>query len=288
MAGQCQNLVKARDFSTQPGCFSRQRILVTGAAGRIGTLVSSYLANQFSLVLSDRRPLPKDIGLPFARCELTDQDTLIDCCHGIDVVLHLGAISEPTAGWQEILPGNIIGVHNLFQSACEAGCSRVIYASSMMTVDAYPKDITVETTMPVKPSTLYGVSKVWGETLGNYYAEQRGLSVICLRLGWVVRRRDYRLVPGNSSLGFALTEGDLLRLLTAALLAPAEIKYGIFHGISNNKWKRLSIENTCRMLGYSPHDDAYQLARTNYGAIFWHKIKRLRHILRRYFSRNTG
>ena len=263
----------------------KRRILITGAAGRIGSLAVMHLAKQFDLILTDCRPLPKDRGIPFILCNLTDIETLRICCNGVDIVLHLGAVSDPAATWDDLLPANIIGARNLFQAACEAGCQRVIYASSVMTVDAYPPDISVGAAMPAHPSTLYGVSKAWGETLGRYYAEQKGISVIALRLGWVTARGDRRLTPGYHALSSALTEDDLLRLLSAALNAPADLKFAVFNGVSDNQWKRLDIEDTRQTLGYAPQEDAFALARRNYPAIFRQWTGGIRRVLRKIFYR---
>jgi nucleoside-diphosphate-sugar epimerase len=257
-----------------------KRVLVTGAAGRLGSLVSTHLADQFLLGLCDNLPLPQDSKLPFVLCNLVDINALRSCCQGFEVVLHLGAVSHPTATWQELLPSNIVGVYNLFQAAFEANCKRVVFASSVMVVDGYPSDLMVGSDMPPRPSTLYGVSKAWGESVGRYYAEQHGLSVICLRLGWVVHKRDKGLVPGSSSLNIALTEVDLLRLFSAALNAPPEIQFGIFNGISDNRHKRLDIEETRQVLGYVPRDDSYNLAKKNYLAMAFNKLKKLRKITR--------
>lgn len=279
MDGQRKSPWKALNHPAQQKNANLKRVLVTGAAGRLGTLVAIHLADKFHLGLCDSLPLPQENRLPFVLCDLADLDALRSCCQGFEVVLHLGAISNPMATWQELLPSNIIGVYNLFQAALEAKCSRVIFASSVMAVDGYPSNMIIGSDFPARPSTLYGVSKAWGESLGRYYADQHGLSIICLRLGWVVHPKDRRLVPGVSSLNIALTEADLLRLFSAALNAPPEIQFGVFNGISDNRQKKLIIEETRRGLGYVPQDDSYGLAEKNYLGIGIYWLKRLRNFL---------
>jgi hypothetical protein len=54
-----------------------------------------------------------------------------------------------------------------------------------------------------------------------------------------------------------LTYEDLARLVVASIEAPADLNFGIFHGVSNNRWKRLDISDARELLGYQPVDDAF-------------------------------
>jgi hypothetical protein len=80
-------------------------------------------------------------------------------------------------------------------------------------------------------------------------------------------RNDRRIVPGFPRLDIVLTYEDLIRLITASIDAPDDLRFGIFHGISNNRRKRLDISNAQELLKYEPQDDAFELARRNYSAI---------------------
>jgi hypothetical protein len=57
-----------------------------------------------------------------------------------------------------------------------------------------------------------------------------------------------------------LTYDDLTRLFDACLNAPDDLRYGVFHGVSDNRWKRLDISDARSVLGYQPEDDAFSLA----------------------------
>lgn len=245
---------------------SRRNVLITGAAGKIGQLAARGLGEQYDLVLTDCRPLPEPGRWPFTLADLADLEPLCALCEGVDTVLHLGAVSDAHADWDALLPSNVIGVYNILEAAHRAGCARVILASSIMAVDGYPQDQCIPADWPVRPLNLYGATKAWGEAVGRFYADQRGLSVLCLRLGWVTPANARNLLPGHRYLTAALVHQDLLRLLDAALSAPADLRFGIFHGISNNRVKRLDIAETCRVLGYAPQEDAIALARRNWPA----------------------
>jgi nucleoside-diphosphate-sugar epimerase len=101
---------------------------------------------------------------------------------GQDTVVHLAADPRHTAPWASLLPNNIIGTYNVLQAAQEAGCRRVILASSLHAVLGYGPEVVVRGDMPPRPADLYGASKAWAEALGHVYA-QRGLSVLCVRIG---------------------------------------------------------------------------------------------------------
>jgi len=248
-------------------------ILITGATGKVGSILARGLSSRYHLILSDQCQPSETHGLLFVWSDLRDPDSLLVACQGIHTVLHLAATSEPDSPWEDLLHNNLEGTYNLFQSAVEAGCQRVIFASSVMAADAYSPETLVRSQMPPRPSTVYGATKAWGEALGSYYADQKGLSVLCLRLGWVTSSRSRKLIPGHKNLSMVLTEKDLVRLITAALDAPLDLRFGVFHGTSDNHRKRWDISQTRQVLGYAPQDDAYSLARRNYCLVglFWIK-----------------
>jgi len=235
-------------------------ILITGAAGEVGTAITPGLSRRHNLILSDMRRPADCYGLPFVEGDITNLDKMRALVHGVDTVIHLAANREMTAPWVSLLPNNLIGAYNLFQAAYEAGCRRVIFASTINTVTGYPMDVQVHPDMPVRPPNIYGASKAWGEALARYYADQCGMSMICLRLGWVIERSNPAINLDNEHLNMMLTYEDLTRLMIASVEAPASLRFGIFHGISNNRWKRLDISETREKLGYHPEDDAFALA----------------------------
>lgn len=239
---------------------SKTKILVTGAAGCIGSDLLKRLAGRYNFVLLDTKK-PKNLyNYPYLETDSTNLDAVKSACQGIDTVLHLAADPSIEAAWKSLLPNNIIGAYNIFQAAHKACCRRVIFASSAFSVLGYPPEIKIKTDMPVRPPNLYGVSKAFGESIGRYYADQKGLSCICLRIGYVKRHDDPEIAPGASILDKVITYKDLTKLFIASIEAPDSIRFGIFHGLSDNRHKRLDISDTQSLLGYAPGDDAYALA----------------------------
>lgn len=260
------------------------RVLLTGAAGQIGTIVLASLANQYEWILTDRRPPANTFGYPFIPADIADLTALRSLCQGIDTVIHLAAMSRPESSWQDLYSPNLLGVYNLFQAASEMGCRRVIFASSLQAVDGYPRDLQIREDAQPNPLTLYGATKAWGEALAAYYAGQKNLSLLCLRLGWVKARNDPILVPNSRHLPYILTHEDLVRLMVACLEAPPGVRFGIFHGVSNNRYKRLDLSKAREVLHYQPQDDAFELARRNYPAMAHQWIARLKRLVNRLFK----
>lgn len=236
-----------------------RKILLTGAAGRIGSFLTRHLAKRYNFVLTDVQPPADTHGFPFSAADISDLEAMRALCRDIDTVVHMAADPRTTASWDDLLAPNMIGVQNIFQAAHEASCRRVIYASSVNAVAGYPRDVQVHTSMPVRPLNLYGASKAWGEAVACFYADQRGLSSICLRFGWVLGRDSEHLRPDHPLLDMVLTYEDLAKLVVGSIDAPDDLRFGIFHGVSNNRWKRLDISDARAALGYEPEDDAFAL-----------------------------
>ena len=236
-----------------------RRVLVTGAAGRVAQLAIPALAERYDLTLTDLRPAPRLAPAPFACANIANASEIGRLCLGVDTILHLAA-ADMHAPWEALLSSNIVGTYNLLGAARDSGCSRVIFASSIQAVDGYPPEVVVRPTMPPRPSTLYGATKVWGEAVGSYFSHHYNLSVICLRLGKVLPNGQYDVAPW---LNRVLTSGDLVQLFIVAIEAPPDLRFALLHGLSNNRHQRLDIDETRRALGYAPRDDAYELARTS-------------------------
>lgn len=237
-----------------------RKVLLTGASGNIGSFFRTTYADRYDFVLTDVRP-PKDApDQPFTQADLSDFDAIRTLCDGVDTVVHLGADPRMEAPWESLLPSNVIGLYNVFESARQAGCRRVIFASSINAVWGYPPELQLRTDEPVNPANLYGATKCWGEAVARVYSNAHSLSSLCLRFGAVQPRTSEIITVGNEWLDIVLTYEDCVRLIAAAVDAPDDLKFGIFNGISNNRYKRMDLRDTCAILGYDPQDDAFVLA----------------------------
>ena len=161
-----------------------QRILITGAAGEIGSVLRAGLyGGGRTLRLLDIKPqAAARASEECVTADLADTAALQQAARGMDCIVHLAGVPREGA-WEAILPNNIIGTYNLFEAARSAGVKRVIFASSNHVIGYYRATQKVGIDEPARPDSRYGVSKAYGEALGRMYADKYGLEVACLRIG---------------------------------------------------------------------------------------------------------
>jgi len=229
-----------------PGDSAVGRVLVTGAAGRIGSGFLRHVADRYTLRATD---LPsKAVAVEdFVPADLVDAEALARACEDVDTVVHLGADPRLNASWDSLLPNNIVGTHTLFEAAHGAGVRRVVFASSVHAVSGYPVGRQISADDPANPGNLYGVTKAFGETLGRFYAEQRGLSVIALRIGaFYTEGTQPEPEPYNEFLHLA--EADLYRIIIRAIEVRG-VRFAVVNAISPQVGGRLDITATRDLLG---------------------------------------
>jgi UDP-glucose 4-epimerase len=247
----------ARGDAGASGGAAKRRVLVTGAAGRIGSYFAAHAHERYQLRLMAR---PGEDAAHIAEygavvtADLADLPRLKEICAGIDTVLHLAGDPNPSATWEPLLATNIIGTYHIFVAAKAAGCRRVIHASSIHAVSGYARDRQVKTDDPVNPGDLYGVSKAFGEALARYMAEQEGLSAIAIRIGGFQAIEAARDAGRLAGLDAFVSRRDLAQLITRCI-DDERLQFAIFHGLSDNAFKRLDISDARELLGYAPQDD---------------------------------
>ena len=249
--------------ATEPGALaridegSRRYVLVTGAAGNIGSYFAEHAHDKYRLRLmvqeGDDASTIQDYG-EVVTGDIRDLERMKEVCAGIDTAVHLAADPDPSATWSSLLPLNIVGTYNTFVAAKAAGCRRLIFASSIHAVSGYRPGVQVKTHEPVNPADLYGVTKCFGEALGRYMAEQEGLSVIAIRIGWFQPHASARQESGIQMIDSWVSQRDLHQLIERSIDVDS-LKFAIFHGLSNNRFKRLDISDAQDLLGYDPQDD---------------------------------
>jgi uronate dehydrogenase len=230
-------------------------ILITGAAGGIGTMLRSRLARpDRTLRLLDiadmtaTRPAEEVV-----RASVTDMEAMTAACRGVSAMIHLGGISGE-ASWEEILQSNIQGTYVAFEAARRAGVPRVIFASSNHAVGFSPRESfpVPDYAFPV-PDTYYGVAKVTGEALAALYHYRYRLDTICIRI-----LTCFDKPPSVRALSTWLSPGDAGRLFEACLTAP-DPGFRVIYGVSANThggWVSLA---EAEALGYRSQDDAEAL-----------------------------
>lgn len=238
----------------------RTRVLVTGAAGRIGSAFVEEMRDRYAFRLADRSDRVHAL-LPNAESlvlNVADYEACRNAVEGIDVVLHLAADPDPRADYCESLqPNNFDGTYNVFKAAADAGCARVIFASSVQTVLGYPQDDQTSTDAYWWPLNMYAVSKCYGEATARMFAATTELSTICVRIG-AYERPGLREPEWRHELSAYVSPRDLNQLFQLCIDAEG-IDFAVVHGISNNRVKRLSLTETQELLGYAPVDDGFEV-----------------------------
>ena len=187
------------------------KILVTGAAGQIGTELLKALRKKYgtdSVVASDIQvpagSTVRESG-PFEFCDVTDKAAVdgVVAARGIDTIYHMAAIlsatgeKNPQLAWNV----NIDGTHHILEIARERKLRRIFIPSSIAAFGPEtPRTNTPQETI-LKPRTMYGVTKVAGELLADYYARKFGVDVRGCRFPGII---SYETLPGGGTTDYAV------------------------------------------------------------------------------------
>ena len=238
----------------------RRFVLLTGAAGRIGTAFREAHGEDFRFRLAD---LDTDAladtpgaGHEIIRLDIADANACREACAAIDTVIHLAADPSTEADWESsLLPNNIEGVVNVFRAASEAVCRRVVFASSVHAVGGLRNEAIADDA-PARPVNLYGASKAFGEAVAATYSAA-GLSGIAIRIG--AYDAPWFHESGDATAAMAYVSARDLNDLLVRCIETENIPYAVVAGISDNARKRFDLIQTRRLLGYAPRDDGFKV-----------------------------
>ena len=185
------------------------RILVTGAAGQIGSELVVALRKRYgdrNVVATDKAVTRAQVAPGFLEqldvMHLSSVERAMKS-HEIDTVYHLAAIlsavgeSNPDLAWDV----NMAGLKNVLDASARHGVQRVFWPSSIGVFgpDA-PKERAPQDT-PLNPSTMYGVTKVAGELLCRFYSHKHGLDVRSVRFPGLI---SSEAKPGGGTTDYAV------------------------------------------------------------------------------------
>ena len=227
------------------------RVLITGAAGRIGSCLRAGLkAHGMTLRLTDIADLGDAVEHEeTVVSDLANLDNALEVADGVDAIVHLASLVGADLAWKNVLRNNIETTYNIFEAARQKHVKRVIFASSIHFHGFLRRHIQGTANAPYRPDSLYGLAKVFGEATGRLYADKYGLEVVCLRIA------SFRPRPTTKrELGTWLSPNDAVRLVKACLSA-ADIHFEIIYGVSKNSVGLYEIGRSAE-LGYFPEDDS--------------------------------
>jgi uronate dehydrogenase len=237
------------------------RVLVTGAAGSIGSvLCPGLVAGGHTVVGLDLTPEPGGFPGEWASVDCADPDAVEAVfvaaarAGGVDAVVHLAGI--PTeASLPEELTSHVTTTAALLDAMVRHGVTRIVYAGSNHAVGRTPRteDGVLGVDVRPRPDTFYGVAKVAAEALLSLYVDRHGIDAVSTRIG------SFLPAPETTrNLATWLSPDDAVRMFEAALTAP-DPGFAVLYGVSANTrgWWDLAPG---RALGYDPQDDAERFA----------------------------
>lgn len=247
-------------------------VLITGAAGNLGSKLRQHLEGRYELRLLDRHD-GGDSAITVADLSQWDE-RWVKTFQGVDAVVHLAANPNPNPPWHEMVESNCDTVLNTYLAAVQGGVGRVVFASSNHAMGQYkdvpePHVLGMET--PPRPgthwerdgekrdTTPYGALKLVGERIGKTFADAYGLSTIAVRIGWVRRGENLAAdlpeeVPDWLRLMW-LSNRDFCQIMERCIEGDPSIRFAVVNGMSANTGMRWDIDFARDLIGYEPQDD---------------------------------
>jgi len=233
----------------------KQEIVITGSEGVIGTVLKKGLADKYDITPLD---LPKT--------DVRDYNTLLQAFPGHFAVIHLAWDTKTDNFTSERLnPDNMRMYENVYRACVQTGVRRAILASSVH-ADMFHKPRGGDLVGPHQlshPDSPYGVNKVAMEKLGEWYAKNKGLEVVCIRFGGVgPNNKPAKVTDPNNLFQVAernvwLSHRDCISLIQKCLeVETIPDNFAIIYGISNNSRRIHDLSNP---VGWIPQDDCEEI-----------------------------
>ncbi|MEY4761152.1 MAG: hypothetical protein RLZZ200_1008 [Pseudomonadota bacterium] len=243
------------------------KILLTGGNGRIGqalrpvlrALAAAHGGKPLRVMDREGTATGHAADEELLLGTITDaafMDRLLD---GVDVVVHMAATSNEQA-FPLILENNHRGLFELYEGARRHGVHRILYASSNHAFGLHPVGEKLKLDSPYAADCFYGLSKIWGEALGQMYWEKHGIETVALRIG------TFMGVPPRNERELATWMGleDLESMVRCAVEA-RNVGFAPVWGISDNRRAYYDVHEPNK-IGFIPRQDAEQFAEATLAA----------------------
>jgi uronate dehydrogenase len=236
----------------------KQKVLVTGSAGRIGKTAAEALVQRGHFVRGFDRiaaagPTEVIVG------DIGDFGAMTAAAAGMDAIIHLAATPDDDDFMTSLLPNNIIPVHHVLEAARMNRVPRVIMASTGQVIwqQHFQGPFPVRIDVPLTPRYWYAVTKVFAEFAGKTYAETHKMDVIAVRLGACPRDRTAVDKIGNDEItrDVYLSPRDARQFFAKAVEAPGDFGFQVVYVCSKSIIRDVfDLGPTRRLVGYEPQD----------------------------------
>lgn len=227
-----------------------KRILLTGAAGTLGSAMRKALVSWVDeLVLSDIVPITElNKGESFVKCDLGDLASVVALVKGCDGIIHLGGVSVE-GSFENIMNGNLKGGYHIYEAARQQSVKRIVFASSNHLTGFHSREERLDNKSPMRPDSLYGVSKGFGELVAQYYFDKFGIESALIRIGSCLPKPVNRRM-----LATWLSERDLANLIKRVFVVN-RLGCTMIYGASNNPWSWWDNSHA-NFIGWQPQDSS--------------------------------
>ncbi len=227
------------------------KVLLTGPSGRLGPHLVGPFRDCYDLATFDLKPAPEPQSFVG---DMSEIEPLRAAMRGVDVVVHLAATSDEAPFMEKLLDPNVIGVFNVLEAARLENVRRVVFASSIQAVgfNRRGESGVMDVVSLPRPNSMYGVTKVWGETLGRYYHDKYGLEFIALRLG-AFEEYDSPRLAYQGMRNIWLSPRDAVGVFRAAIEKEG-IGYAIVNATSKTPEEQMELQPTLEILGWQPQE----------------------------------
>jgi len=188
-----------------------KKILVIGSVGQIGSELTLELRKIYgaeNVIAGGRKTKPSEKLLnsgPFVIVDACDKNALIDVVkkHGVDCIINMAAILSATGEQNPMFAWdvNMNGLINVLEVAREFKMKQVLVPSSIAVFGPETPRVNTPQETILKPTTMYGVTKVAGELVGDYYVRRFGLDVRGLRYPGIISNET---LPGGGTTDYAV------------------------------------------------------------------------------------
>ena len=238
----------------------KQRVLITGAAGQVGSALWQAWEQQdgYTLTLMDINAIVGSSSR-VVMADIRDYDEMKRLCQDQDVLVHLAYIRQDALGKVSGEVSDIGASMNLFEAAREQGVQKIIYASTNH-VSGWNERLysppRFSTGDQFRPDSWYGAMKGMAEIAGRYLVDAHDMRFISIRIGTFSGAYEPSGIRHCSTL---LTPRDCVQLFGLAVDYDGPVKYLITYGRSANsdgyQQSYLDISGAVEVLGYQPQDN---------------------------------